>query len=155
MDEKPQFVLPERNPQTHAAHRRDVLRQITLPLVIGGLLLVAGMALVIIAAAGANGEVRRWADLSLIWLILPALIFSLLILGLLFGLTYLVSKLLGILPGYARLVQDGYTGLSDKVMHLSDALILPLLKLKGWSAAARKARQVATAPFTPGQRPEE
>jgi len=155
MDEKPQFVLPERNPQTHAAHRRDVLRQITLPLVIGGLLLVAGMALVIIAAAGANGEVRRWADLSLIWLILPALIFSLLILGLLFGLTYLVSKLLGILPGYARLVQDGYTGLSGKVMHLSDALVLPLLKLKGWSAAARKARQVATAPFSSDPRQED
>ena len=155
MDEKPQFVLPERNPQTHAAHRRDVLRQITLPLVIGSLLLVAGMALVIIAAAGANGEVRRWADLSLIWLILPALIFSLLILGLLFGLTYLVSKLLGILPGYARLVQDGYTGLTGKVMHLSDALVLPVLKLKGWSAAARKVRQVATAPFTLWPRQED
>jgi hypothetical protein len=155
MDEKPQFVLPERNPKTHAAHRRDVLRQITLPLVIGSLLLVAVMALVIIAAAGANGEVRRWADLSLIWLILPALIFSLLILGLLFGLTYLVSKLLGILPGYARLVQDGYTGLSGKVMHISDSLVLPLLKLKGWSAAARKARQVATQLFTPGPRQED
>ena len=62
MDEKPQFVLPERNPKTHAAHRRDVLRQITLPLVIGSLLLVAVMALVIIAAAGANGEVRRWVN---------------------------------------------------------------------------------------------
>ena len=155
MDEKPQFVLPERNPQTHAAHRRDVLRQITLPLITGSLLLVACMALVIIAAAGANGEVRRWADVSLVWLLLPALFFSLLILGLLIGITYLVSKLLGVLPGYARLVQDGYTTLTGKVMHLSDALILPVLKLKGWLAAARKARQVATAPFTPGQPPED
>jgi xanthine/uracil permease len=155
MDEKPQFVLPERNPQTHAAHRRDVLRQITLPLVIGSLLLVAGMALVIIAAAGASGEVRRWADISLVWLILPALFFSLLILGLLTGITYLVSKLLGVLPGYARLVQDGYTTLTGKVMRLSDALVLPLLKLKGWAAAARKARQVATQLITPGPRQED
>jgi hypothetical protein len=155
MDEKPQFVLPERNPQTHAAHRRDVLRQITLPLVIGSLLLVACMALVIIAAAGGNGEVRRWADVSLVWLILPALFFALLMLGLLIGITYLVSKLLGVLPGYARLVQDGYTALTGKVMHLSDALILPVLKLKGWAAAGRKARQVVTAPFTSGQRPED
>ena len=155
MDEKPPFILPERNPKTHAAHRKDVGWQITLPLVVGCLLLVLLMAGVVWTATGPSTDVSRWVDISLLWLILPALLVALPILGVLVGLVYLVSKLMGVLPGYARLVQDKYAILSSKVMRLSDAPVLPLLKLKGWSAAARKARQVATAPFKSGQPPQD
>jgi hypothetical protein len=152
MNEKPQFVLPERNPKTHAAHRKDVGWQITLPLVIGCLVLVLALAGVIWAAAGANPQVTRWADISLIWLILPALFFALLGLGVLVGITYLVSKLLGVLPGYARVVQNIFTNIHAKALKANDALVAPALKLKSWSAAARRARQIVTEPLNPGQR---
>ena len=76
MDEKPEFVLPERNPKTHAAHRKEVGWQITLPLIIGCLLLALLMTGVIWSAAGANPELRRWADISLVWTLLPALFFG-------------------------------------------------------------------------------
>jgi hypothetical protein len=151
MNEKPQFVLPERNPQTHAAHRKDVGWQITLPLVIGCLVLVLAIAGVIWAAASSNPQVSRLADISLIWLILPALFFALLGLGVMIGITYLVSKLLGVLPGYARLVQDTFTNIYAKALKANNALVAPALKLKSWSAAARRARQVVSEPLKPGK----
>jgi hypothetical protein len=155
MNEKPPVVLPERNPQTHAAHRKEVWWQIILPLILGCLLLLLAIAGVIWAAAGSNAQVTRWADISLIWLILPALIFALLTLGMLVGITYLVSKLLGVLPGYARLVQDSILAAGQKMMQATDALVAPILKLKSWSAAAQRARQVATAALKPSSRADE
>jgi hypothetical protein len=155
MDEKPEFVLPERNPKTHAAHRKEVWWQITLPLVIGCLLVVLAMAGVIWSAAGANPELRRWADISFVWLILPALFVALLGLGVVGGLTFLVSKLLGVLPSYARLAQDGIASMGQKALKATDILVAPMLKLKSWRAAARRARQVAVEPLFPGQQPEE
>mgnify|MGYP001054377048 FL=1 len=150
MNEKPQFVLPERNPTTHAAHRKQVWWQITLPLVIGCLVFALAFAGVVWAASGASPEITRWADISLIWLILPALFFALLGLGVVVGLTVLVSKLLGVLPGYARLVQDSFKNIQAKTLKFNDALVAPALKLKSWSAAARRARRVASELLKPG-----
>jgi hypothetical protein len=148
MNEKTKFVLPERNPKTHAAHRKEVFLQIMLPLVIGCLLLAALVAGVIWSATGSNSEVRRWADISLMWLILPALGFALILLVLLSGITYLVSRLLGVLPGYARWVQDYFTLGMLKVIHVTNVIVKPVMKLQSWSVGARRARQVAVEPLT-------
>jgi len=151
MNEKPQFVLPERNPTTHAVHRKQVWWQITLPLLLGCLVFALAFAGVIWAAAGASPEVTRWADISLIWLILPTLFFALLGLAVVVGLTILISKLLGVLPGYARLVQDSFKNIQAKALRVNNALVAPALKLKSWSAAARRARQVVSELLKPGQ----
>ncbi len=155
MNEKPPVVLPERNPKTHAAHRKEVWWQITLPLVIGCLVLVLAIAGVIWAAAGSRPQVTRWADISLIWLILPALFFALLGLGVLVGITYLVSKLLGVLPGYARVVQNAIASVQQKALKANNVLVAPALKLKSWFAGARRARQVVTEPLKLGQRQKD
>jgi hypothetical protein len=135
------FVLPERNPLTHARHKHDVLLQITLPLVIGGLLIVLAIAGIIWSAAGgpASGEVNRWANVSLIWLILPALFFVLLGTVILIGLVYAVTKLLAVLPGYARLTQDWFVRLGGKVRLVSDKVVEPFLKAHSFSAGTRQA----------------
>ncbi len=152
MDEKPKFILPERNPKTHAAHRKQVRWQITLPLVIGCLIIALASAGVIWSAVDANPDLSRWSDISLMWLILPALFLALIPLAVVGGLTFLVSKLLGVLPGYTRLVQDAFVNLESKMLKVSDALVAPSLKLKSWAAGARRARQVVTEPLKPAQR---
>jgi len=135
-----QFVLPERNPVTHAAHRREVWWQITLPLLIGGLLLLAALVGVIVAAVGANEGVSRWADISLIWLLLPVLPLALLILIVTAAITYGVTALLGIFPGYARLVQDYFLLFEGKVKALNERIVAPVLKVHAWLAGVRQAR---------------
>lgn len=141
MNEKPAFILPERNPVTHAKHRREVLLQITVPLVIGGLLILLAVIGVIWTAAGAGESVSRWADISLMWLITPTLVFALLGVLVFSALVYLVTRLLMVLPGYARLAQDWFTMVSARVHKLCDQAAEPFLKAHSASAGARQARR--------------
>ena len=155
MNQKPPFILPKRNPATHSAHRRDVLRQITLPLVAGILLLVAAMAGVIWAATTSTPEVSRWADVSLMWLIIPALVFALFFLALLIGITYAITKLLGVLPPYASLIQDYFNIAYLKISQATEVIVMPFVKLNTWVTAARRGRQVFTEPLKPGKKPKQ
>lgn len=135
-----QFVLPERNPVTHAAHRREVWWQITFPLLIGGLLLLAVLVGVIVAAVGANQGVSRWADVSLIWLLLPVLPMAFLLLVVTAGITYGITALLRVFPGYARLVQDYFLLFEAKVKEIDDRIVEPVLKLRAWQIGIQQAR---------------
>jgi len=129
----------ERNPITTAAHRREVFWQITLPLILG-LLLV--LAVTVLAAVSGSGPASKWGDISLIWLILltllPILIFTVIIAGLAFG----VFRLIGILPGYARQVQDFFMLVQEQVRKGADKAVDPALKahsfLAGIAALRRK-----------------
>lgn len=151
MNNKPPVVPPARNPQTHAAHRKEVWWQITLPLIIGCLLLALAIAGVIWTAAGSGDQISRWADTSLICLTPLPLFFGLLGLGVLVGITILVSKLLGALPSFAWRVHLFFALLQQKTLKISNALVAPSLKLKGWTAGIRRVRQVATALFRADQ----
>jgi hypothetical protein len=151
MSEKLPAAPPARNPRTHAAHRKQVWWQITLPLVLGCLLLALALAGVIWTAAGSSDEISRWADISLICLTPLPLFFGLLGLAAVIGITILVSKLLSALPGFAWRIHLFFALVQQKTLKVSNALVAPALKLKGWSAAARRARRVVTEPFRSGQ----
>ena len=145
MEDKKRFVLPERNPRTHAEHRREVFWQITVPLLVGILLLLAAVAGVILGATKPVSDVGRWADVSLVWLILPTLVFALLFLIILIGLVYGITKLLGIMPRIARQVQVYFELAREKVRQFTNIIVEPFLKAHSLSAAARQAgRSVKT-----------
>ena len=138
--EKKKFVLPERNPVTHAAHRREMLLQVTMPLVIGILILLAGIVGVVYAATQKSGEVSRWADVSLAWLLLPVLLVALLMFVGLSAAVYGMAKLLGVLPGYARLVQNYFLLAQTKVRQVSDKIVEPVLKARSAQAGSQRGR---------------
>jgi hypothetical protein len=139
MNAKKEFVLPERNPKTHAEHRREVFWQITVPLLVGILLFLAAVAGIIFSATQPASEVGRWADISLVWLILPALVIALLFFVLLAGLVYAITKLLGLTPRYAHLVQLYFERGKEKVRQITHILVEPFIKAHSLSAAARQA----------------
>lgn len=136
--------LPPRNPTTHAKHRREVLWQITFPLLIVLVLLLGLVGLVIWAGVQANPDVGRWADVSLVWLIVPVIIISFLFLVLLSGITFGVIKLIQVLPPYARLVQDFFLRVQVKVAEISNRLTAPIIRSKGAAAGARRLRDRLT-----------
>ena len=166
------FVLPERNPLTHARHRKEVFWQITLPVILCALLLVAAItALVVMTVNEAQledalatgwyeservgdfspdekamltymrGTTHRLSNVSQMWLLAPVLCLALLPMALLVGLVVLSTKLLGVLPGSLRLVQDFMVRLGLRIKTASDAAVRPILKVNSLSAAARRARQ--------------
>lgn len=135
MNDTPTPLL--RNPATHQRHRQDVLLQITLPLIVGGGVLLGVIVAIIVAAANGFGELERWQAISLIWLLCPQILLSLLCLGAFSGMAFGVIKLVGWLPGFAYKVQNFFWLLRDKTKQFSDAAAKPFIKAGGISAGAR------------------
>jgi uncharacterized membrane protein len=106
-----------RNPQTQAAHQRETLLQITLPLLI-----------VLLA-------ISQWADVSLIWLILLvcpwALIFLLILAGIAYGLAVLVKQA----PGYFHQFHHFILVVQAHVNRYSDKAVEPIMRVKGLAAS--------------------
>ena len=141
MENKPKFILPERNPATYAAHRREVFWQIIFPFILALIIILGLVAGVILAGYQGMEAVSRWADVSLIWLLLPLLIVLLVTLAILSGVVYLITKLLGVLPGYARMVQDFFSLVQLRVKSISDRLVEPVLKLHSFKAGVGALRK--------------
>jgi len=141
MENKPKFILPERNPATYAAHRREVFWQITFPFILALIILLGLVAGVILAGYQGMEAVSRWADVSLIWLLLPLLIVLLVTLVVLSGVVYLITKLLGVIPGYARIAQDFFLLIQARVKSISDKLVEPILKLHSFKAGVGALRK--------------
>jgi len=139
MDSPKNAVLPERNPKTHAQHRREVFWQITLPLLIGILLLLAVVAGVVYSATQPAAELDRWGSVSLMWLILPSLFIALILMAFLAGLVYLVSQLLRLIPPYANVAQQYFEKGKTKVAQLSNLSIEPVVRLRSYWAVLRRA----------------
>jgi hypothetical protein len=134
MSDQPYSTLPERNPVTHKAHRREVLWQVTVPLIIGVLVL---LALAVLSAMGGTDQVSRWGDVSLIWLILPSLLVALIFLVITAGLAFGVIWLVRVLPGYARQLQALFETVTVKVKQISDLMVEPFLRIQSFIAGVQ------------------
>lgn len=126
--------LPERNPVTYERHRKEVMWQILVPVIIGAVII---LALAILAATRTDAQVSKGADVSVIWMITPMLIVALIFLVLLGAMIYAVMSLLGILPGYARLVQDYFDAFRVQVGIVSDKAVEPVLRIESIKASLR------------------
>ena len=132
-------VLP-RNPITHQRHRREVFWQITFPFLVVNLVLL--VAAVLVAGLSADNA-STWADISLIWMIIPAMLFSILTTILLAGGVYLTLRLLGILPFYFYKGHNWFLLVNLQVGRIGDRLAEPFLRVRAWKAGAEAlGRQV-------------
>lgn len=142
MDRSSKRLYPERNPETHAAHKREVFWQITLPLAIGILLMLAVLVAIVLSATRPVTDVSRWASVSLMWLILPSLIALLILLAITVGLVFAITQLLKVFPRYARIIQLFFERVKAKISQLSDRIAEPILRINSFWAAARRATQL-------------
>jgi len=126
---------PERNPNTEKTHRREVLLQITLPILVGVLIVIALATLV---SSGSTNELGRWSQVTVIWLVLPVLLLSLLVLVLLAALIYGVSLLLGVIPRYACLTQYWFERVEGRVRKGADLAAEPVIKWQSARASMRR-----------------
>lgn len=126
----------ERNPETYQKHQKEVLWQITIPL-------IAGLVILLILMVGCVSSAinqSRMADISLIWIILPNLVMALITLIILVGLIYGLIKLIGILPYYTQKIQVFFNLIKDRAQNIDDRLIEPIIKGKTTSASLRKLK---------------
>lgn len=130
--------LPERNPKTHKAHNREVFYQITIPMVVG---VVAVLFLAVLATQATASTASTWADISLIMMIIPTMIVSLLFMVLTAGTIYLMIRILPLISPYARFAHEWFAYISYRVRILSDKSVEPILRVHGFVASVRAFRR--------------
>lgn len=133
--------IPERNPLTEHIHKREVFWQIYLPAIVGGILLILVAAGVLVTTFQGTARLDTWAAVSEIMLVVPAMLATLIFLALVAGMTYLLTRLLGIVPGYARLVQDVFILVGVKVKRAADVSVEPILRMHSFGASLRALRR--------------
>ncbi len=123
--------LPEPNPVTQAAHRRDFFRRVLLPFGIFLLILIGlGITFILLPV----GDVQTWSQIATVMLVMVGLVLGLIILVLLGGLVYLVSYVLGILPGYTRLAQEGLETIQKQATQGADITAKPIIQVQSFLA---------------------
>lgn len=124
-----------RNPDVKLRHQKEVFWQITLPLILGISLFLGASVLVTV---GASIDTSRLADVTLVWLIVPWLLVSILVILLLSGLVYGVIKLIQVLPFAFYRLHAFLRRVHGIISQVGDKAVEPVLKtarLRGrWQA---------------------
>lgn len=110
---------------SYLKHRRQVMRQVILPVVLSALVLVGIVVWVSFATFRQGGDVGRWAAISTIWVIIPMLLGGLVVLAIIGGLIYGMAKLLGALPYYTGIAQDYVFIARGYILRATDMIVKP------------------------------
>lgn len=133
---KEQIQIPQRH-YSYNVHRRQVWLQIFIPIILAVLLIVAVAIITGISAFGGNGDPARWAAISTIWLVIPAMAFGLLLLATLAGLVYLLARALQVIPTYSSNAQYYINRVTSAIKRFSDMAAKPFIFLNSIGASLK------------------
>jgi hypothetical protein len=109
------------------------------------LVFVALALLAVRATFEGNADVSRWAAISTIWLVLPAMVATVIALAALCAAVYLLTKLIGIVPTYTGRAQRIFYRVEGGTRRAAEIARRPVLFVKGLGSfiktAIRKARE--------------
>ena len=126
------YSVPRPERESYVKHRRDVNRQILFPIILASLVAIGLAILSGIAATGSNPGVSLWADISIIWLIIPIMMLALVILVLMIALVYGLNRLLKISPHYTGMAQAYALWLNAEAKIWTDKIIQPVISIRTW-----------------------
>jgi len=115
-------------------HQKQTFWQIWFPLAITiiGFLTLAILACLV---SGRDASISAmWANISLIFLIVPVLFFGLLLLAILLGLIYLMAKVFSLAPIYLKKAQYYTNVASDYIHKWADQSVLPIVWIQAKSS---------------------
>ena len=124
--------LPHPEHYSYLQHRKQRTTQIILPVIISVILMIALIVLISIVTFNSNGDVGRWAAISTIWIIIPAIFAGLIVLAILVGLIYLMARALSALPTYTGLAQDYVHIAKAYIIRGADMVAKPVLAIDGF-----------------------
>lgn len=116
-------------------HRRQMVWQVWVPLVVTIVIVLALAILAIVGAAQGSPQVERWGNISAILVILPVLFFGLIFLAIFGGGAYGLSKLLKRMPGWMLKAQLFMIHLALIIRRASDLATKPVMAANTLSAS--------------------
>jgi hypothetical protein len=117
---------------SYKIHKRQLTWQILMPMFL--IILAMGVACIFITT-GRIGQARLLADISVIWLLAPLMIFGLLLFVLLVGLIFALAQALKLIPGYSIRAQQLFYRLKRGIKRAADLSVAPLFWVKSAAAA--------------------
>ncbi len=122
-------------------HRKQVLRQVWLPL-IGSLVVALALAgLAVYGTVAGSSEVNRWGNISAVLLIIPNLFTSLISLVVLIVLIRLIGLLYRKMPGWLRAVQGFFKRVQKITRAIADRAAAPVISINTSAAKVRAVRK--------------
>ena len=119
--------LPPFESPTLRAHKRQRFWQILAPMLLVILLgLIAGG----FTLADDAGQTRPGADVAIIWLVAPLMLFALLCVAVLGGMIYVIARLTQITPRYTLQAQNFALRLTAGVKRGADTAVKPVVWLE-------------------------
>ena len=128
-------IIPQPVHESYKKHRKQLVWQIILPMVLTAILFIALIVLICFATFRGNGDVGRWAAVSTIWISIPIMIGAVLLIAVLVGIVYLLIRLLQIAPIYTGKAQDFVHIVVGHVRRAADAVVKPIIALNGIGAS--------------------
>lgn len=135
INEPPPAQLVERNPVTYQKHRHEVLWQITVPLVVGAIVILIPAVLVLLASVTGISQLTKLAQVSLIWLIIIGMVISLLVMIMTVVMIYTTSAILRNTSPIARQIQDTFLFIGLRVNQYADKAVEPILRIQSFTAS--------------------
>jgi hypothetical protein len=124
---------PVDRPTIHA-HKHQFAWQILVPFLVMAGLIIAGAVLVVAGGAPRTGA---WADISVIWLLAPALFFALSFLAIVITVIYGMARLLQIIPRYTGKAQGIFARFSAGTRKVADGAAKPFVWFQEAGAAIK------------------
>jgi uncharacterized membrane protein len=131
-------TLPKPEHLSYKRHRKQMMNQIVLPVVLSVLVMIAFIVLISLATFRSDGDVGRWAAISTIWIVIPVMLAGVIVLVILIGLIYLMARGLQIIPTYTGLAQDYVAKARWYIVRGANMLVKPFLVIEGWSASIQE-----------------
>ena len=126
---------PSHKTASYQAHRRDFIWQILVPIVIALLIMIA---ISIFVATGSKAAASLWADISMIWLLIPSLFLAFIFLIILGGIIYGMAMLLKATPIYSQKLYRLIRILTQKIENVADLTAKPIFFVEGISASIKR-----------------
>jgi hypothetical protein len=134
MNEHPHSTQKSQLPLTVENHRRQTLWQIWVPLGVAVIIFFALAVWASVATAQNSVTGTHFADISAIFLIVPAGLFGLVILLLLGAIIYGLSRLLGVFPIFSLRVRAAVYNVEAMILSILDKVVQPFLSIdSAWS----------------------
>ena len=127
--------LPSKRTASYQAHKRDYIWQILVPIITALILMIVASVSV---AMGSDAYTSRWADISIIWIIIPLLLFAFLSLIVLIGLIYGMTILLNVTSIHTQKVYILIRLVAEKIESAADLSAQPIFFVEGISATIKK-----------------
>lgn len=111
-----------------AAHRKQMIWQVWVPLGASLLIVLTLMVLTVVGAFQKSDQIERWGNLSAVWVIIPVLLVGFIFIAITLGCVFGMSKLLAKMHGWMLNLQLFALRVALVTRKFANAIVQPVMK---------------------------